>query len=143
MILTATFIGHRDCFDISKDAIKQKIVELIEHGYSVFTNGAMGNFDLLCAKCVYELKQIYPQIKNIVVIPYLSFKIPFQEYFDEVVYPEGFEKYHFKSAIVKRNRYLVDNATASICYVKYSFGGAIETFKYAEKKGIAIINLAK
>lgn len=143
MALTATFIGHRECFDISKEIVKQKIVQLVKMGYVEFLNGAMGSFDLLCAQCVYELKQTYPQIKSVIVIPYLSFKIYYQKYFDEVVYPEGFENYHFKSAIIKRNRYLVDNASACICYVKHSFGGAINTFKYAEKKGITIINLAK
>jgi len=98
---TATFIGHRECFEISKEIVEENIIKLIEQGYDEFLNGAMGAFDRLCAKCVSELKKDYPHIKNVVVIPYLSFRIECSELFDEVVYPEGFEKYHFKSAIIK------------------------------------------
>lgn len=141
---TATFIGHSECLDVSEERIKENILDLIDEGYDQFLNGAMGGFDRLSAKCVFEIKQKYPHIKNYVVIPYLSFKIECAEYFDEVVYPEGFEKYHFKAAIIKRNHYLVDNSNTAICYVKYSFGGAAKTLDYAIKKNnIRIINMAK
>ncbi len=63
-------------------------------------------------------------------------------FFDDVIYPEGLEAYHFKSAITKRNRYMVDNATVAICYVKYSWGSAVQTFSYAKKCGLEIYNLA-
>ena len=142
--LTATFIGHRDCYGVSEEMIKKNITALIEKGYDKFLNGSMGAFDRLCSKCVFDIKCIYPHIKNIVVIPYLSFKIECIEYFDDIVYPDGFEKYYFKSAIIKRNEYLVDKSDAAICFVEHSWGGAAKTFAYANKrKSITIINLAK
>ena len=49
---------------------------------------------------------------------------------------------HYKAAIGKRNEWLVDNADLLISFVKNNAGGAYETLRYAEKKGIAIINIA-
>ena len=101
---TATFIGHRDCFGISSDLVKSSIERLLEQGVTDFLNGGMGSFDWLCARAVYELKiSSHPEIRNYLVIPYLSFSIREKKSFDDILYPEGFEKYHFKSAIPARN----------------------------------------
>ena len=89
----------------------------------------------------YMLKEKYPHIENILVIPYLTFNVNNKELFDETLYPDGFEKYHFKAAIVKRNRYLVDNSKYAICYVTHDWGGAAQTYKYAKKKGLNIIDI--
>ena len=59
------------------------------------------------------------------------------------IYPEGFEKYHFKAAIPARNRYLVDNAAYALCYVTHGWGGAAQTLERAQKKGLTIINLGE
>lgn len=73
---TATFIGHRDCFGISSDLVKSSIERLLEQGVTDFLNGGMGSFDWLCARAVYELKiSSHPEIRNYLVIPYLSFSI--------------------------------------------------------------------
>ena len=70
---TATFIGHNDCYGITENQVKDAIRELIEKGVTDFLSGGQGGFDRLCGRCVYELKREYPQIKNYLVIPYLSF----------------------------------------------------------------------
>ena len=101
----------------------------------------MGGFDWMYAHIVFDLKKKYPQIRNYLVIPYLSFNIRKPKYFDSVIYPEGFEKYHFKAAIPARNRYLIDNSAYAICYVTHGWGGAAQTFERAKKKGLEIINL--
>lgn len=59
------------------------------------------------------------------------------------IYPEGFEKYHFKAAIPARNRYLVDNSAYAICYVTHDWGGAAKTYQRAVKKGLTIIKLGE
>ena len=46
--------------------------------------------------------------------------------------------------IIKANRYMVDCSDFLVCFVKYSFGGAVKTLEYAEKKGnIRVINLCE
>lgn len=140
---TATFIGHSECYGIDEGQVRREISKLIENGVTDFISGGMGNFDWMCARIVFDLKKKYPQIRNYLVIPYLSFNIRDPKYFDSVVYPEGFEKYHFKAAIPARNRYLIDNSSYAICYVTHGWGGAAQTLERAKKKGLVIINLGE
>ena len=140
--ITATFIGHKDCFGLDEGRVRAEIIGLIHSGIVQFLNGYMGGFDVLCARLVHELKKDYPYIKNFAVIPYLTHKIDREEYFDEIIYPEGFEKYHFKAAIPKRNKYLVENSCAAVCYVAHDWGGAAKTLEMAYKNNVRVINLA-
>lgn len=138
---TATFIGHSECYGVDNAAVRSAIVALIEKGVSEFISGGMGGFDWICARAVYELKKEYPHIRNSLVIPYLTFTIRNKELFDDVIYPDGFEKYHFKAAIPKRNRYLIDNSAYAICYVKHGWGGAAKTYEMAKKQKLEIIDV--
>ena len=140
---TATFIGHKECYGVQACDIREEIIKLIEIGITDFLNGGMGHFDWMCAKIVFDLKKDYPQIHNYLVIPYLTFTILEEKYFDSIIYPDGFEKYHFKAAIPARNKYLVDNAAHAICYVTHGWGGAAQTFERAKKKGLHLVNLGE
>ena len=139
----ATFIGHSECYGLNRDNIRPKVIKLIELGVTDFYSGGMGSFDWMCAHVVYDLKKDYPQLNNHLVIPYLTFNILEKKYFDSIIYPEGFEKYHFKAAIPARNRYLVDNAKYALCYITHGWGGAAQTFERAKEKGPVIINLGE
>lgn len=138
---SATFIGHSECFGLESNRVRSEIIKLIGTGVTDFYSGGMGDFDRMCARIVYELKRDYPQIHNCLVIPYLSFAVFEKEYFDSIIYPEGFEKYHFKSAIPARNKYLVDNSQYALCYITHGWGGAAQTYERAKKKGLIIVNL--
>lgn len=138
---SATFIGHNECYGLNMDLIYSEIIKFIEEGVTDFYSGGMGDFDRICAHIVFELKKKYPQIHNYLVIPYLSFTVFEREYFDAIIYPEGFEKYHFKAAIPARNKYMVDNARYALCYVTHSWGGAAQTYRQAKKKGLVVVNL--
>ena len=140
---TATFIGHKECYGVSSEQVREEIIKLIENGVTDFLSGGMGSFDWMCARIVFELKKTYPHIHNNLVIPYLTFTILEEKYFDSIIYPEGFEKYHFKSAIPARNKYLVENSAYAICYVTHGWGGAAQTFEKAVKKGLTVINLGE
>ena len=118
---TAVFIGHNECYGVTSEQIKEAIVSLIDKGVTEFLSGGQGGFDRLCGRCVYELKKEYPHISNYLVIPYLSFNVYNDELFDSIIYPDGFEKYHFKAAIPARNKFMVDNASYAICFVNTGF----------------------
>lgn len=137
---TAVFIGHNECYGVTSEQIKEAIVSLIDKGVTEFLSGGQGGFDRLCGRCVYELKKEYPHISNYLVIPYLSFNVYNNELFDSIIYPDDFEKYHFKAAIPARNKFMVDNASYAICYVNHGWGGAAKTYERAKKKGLNIIN---
>ena len=141
----AIFIGHNECYGVSAQQVEQAIIDLINKGVNVFISGGQGGFDRLCAGCVHRLKKQYPHIKNCLVIPYLTFTVFNKDIFDDIIYPEGFEKYHFKAAIPARNRYMVDNADILFAVWDKSSGGTGNTVNYAlsliekgEKKEIRI-----
>ncbi len=79
---SAVFIGHNECWDINKTDISTASENLIQQGIEVFFSGGMGRFDWLGAEVIYDLKKKYPQIKNILVIPYLHFNIRDENIFD-------------------------------------------------------------
>ena len=139
---TATFIGHSTCFGLNEFEIEAKIKELIFAGITTFLCGGMGDFDRICSAAVFRLKKGFPHIKLLLVIPYISFAKNASDIYDEIIYPEGFEKFHFKKAIIMRNRYLVDNSFVAICYIKNKPSRAYNTFEYASKQNIDIINFA-
>lgn len=140
---TATFIGHRDCYSVNEDEVRSYIVELISCGVTDYLCGGMGSFDWMCARIVNKLKKEYPQIRCFLVIPYLTFNVLNSEYFDDIIYPEGLENYHFKAAIPKRNEYMIEHSSHAICYITHDWGGAAQTYQKAVKQGLVLKNFGK
>ena len=138
---TVVFIGHGRVYRLDDDKLKAVIKTAIDNGAELFLNGGMGDFDYICARIVKSLQKDYPHVKSELVIPYLTFKPRSMDCFDSSVYPDGFEKYHFKAAIGARNKWMVNQSQLAICYVDHDWGGAVETFRYAVKKNLEIINL--
>ena len=142
---TAVFIGHGDC-PLSVEDIKPFIEQEIRNGVEVFLSGGQGRFDINAAYAVHKLKPKYPHIRNILCVPYHNFRIFDKEIFDEIINPvfSNSESYTgYKTAIPKRNRYMLQSASTAICYITHISGGAYNTFKLAKKKKLAIINISK
>lgn len=137
---TCCFIGHSERYGLSSERMRTAIENLIGCGVTDFLCGGMGNFDWMCARLTYEQKKKYPNIRCGLIIPYLTFRVLEPKYFDSVVYPEGFEKYHFKAAIVARNRYLVNQSAYALCYVTHSWGSTAKIYVRACRKGLSAVN---
>ena len=138
---TCCFIGHSECYGLSSERVRTAIEDLIDRGATDFLCGGMGNFDWMCARITHELKQKHPHVRCDLVIPYLTFRVLEPRYFDDIVYPEGLERYHFKAAIVARNRYLVDQSAYALCYVTHGWGGAAKTYARAKRQTLYLVNL--
>ncbi len=136
------FIGHDECYGVTSEEVKKQILKCIKKGATNFYSGGQGGFDRLCARCVDRLKLTKRHIKNILIVPYPNFNVFEKEIFDEIVYPDGFEKYHYKAAIPKRNKYMVDCCDTAICFIKHGWGNAVKTYEYAKRKNLKIINLS-
>ena len=152
--ITACFTGHRkipsnDIPKIKKELIKT-LSECIENGYRYFGAGGALGFDTIAALAVLELKQQYPQIKLILVLPCLEqtkgwndTDIEKYEWIkskaDKVVYTSD---NYFRGCMQKRNRHLVDNSSLCICYLTENTGGTFYTVQYAKKNTLKIINIA-
>jgi len=141
--MTVTFCGHGDIQYGSE--IKKKLYEMLENlinqGADEFLLGGYGNFDMMAAHTVRDLKEQYPNIQSVFVMPYLN-----REYdtalYDETIYPD-IEHIPKRLAIIKRNEYMVDAADVVIAYVEHGWGGAAKTMMYAIKKGKQIVSLCE
>lgn len=66
-----------------------------------------------------------------------------EKYRDSVSSMEAsFRKCHFKAAIGERNKWLAENCDMMIVYIKRDYGGAYKCYKYAQKLGVPIMNIA-
>ena len=140
---TAVFIGNRDCYDVSIQKIKDAITDAINAGITTFVSGGLGYFDETCANLVHELKAQYPNIKNVLLIPYRNFRVFNKDIFDEITFP--FEHDHttyidYKSAIPRRNEIMVSMSGTAICCV-HREGGASRTLELAKNQKLKIINI--
>jgi uncharacterized phage-like protein YoqJ len=136
-----------------KDTLLEWIEILIkeECAKRFISGGALGT-DQCAFWCVHIMKQKYPDIKNIVAIPFknqdkvwtLEQKQWYQKMLrlaDEVINVEEIEKYkvndntplgEFSAAkMQKRNEYMVDNSSKMIAVFDGSKGGTANCVKYA------------
>ena len=113
-----------------------------------FVAGNYGRFDSLAAQAVRKAKKQHPDILLFYLRPYHPAERSFTPAgFDGSFYPPGMETVPRKLAIVRANRYMVDNSQFLIAYARYTVSNAWELTEYAwkrEKKGlIHVENLAQ
>ncbi len=158
------FIGHRTIENNVniKTLIKNTIILLISKGAKTFLFGGKGEFDNLCWEVVSSLKKEYPFIKRIYIRS--SYEIISKQYedyllslYEETYFPPCL-KNSGKSSYVKRNAYMIENATCCVfyynekyklqmkatknnmCFKKQNSGTRI-AYIYANNKNKKIINL--
>ena len=152
---TCCFTGHRLIPNAEIPCIKEKLKEtvrgLITQGVIYFGAGGALGFDTLAAQTVLDLKEEYPHIKLILVLPCVNqtkgwkqSDIDMYEFIkskcDKFVYTS--EDY-YDGCMLKRNRHLVDNSSYCVCYLKQKRGGTAYTYNYAVKQGLKVINIAE
>lgn len=139
--------GHRDVYN-DVFGVLSELIEgfILSHGVSEFWTGGMGNFDKCFASAVCCLKRKYPMIKLILIKPYFSNELNtnkdyYESAYDDVVIPDIVAGVHPKSAITKRNRWMVQNSNFIVTYVCRDFGGAYDAKKYALRLGKKIYEI--
>lgn len=146
---TCFFIGHREAseelFPVLTEVVERHI---IEYNVTDFVVGQYGNFDKLAAKAVRVVKKRHPTVTLTLLLPYHPYDrpIPVPKGFDRTYYPPGMETVPKRAAIVRANRYMVDNSTHLIAYVWHPGSNARNLLEYAQTKSrnrmIRIENLA-
>ena len=143
-----SFIGHREIY--GQISLHKKLEEIVReclcaHEFIEFYVGRNGDFDILAASVIKKVQRSFGDHDSALnlVLPYPIKDLEYYEnYYDEVHIPIDSD-IHPKAAITKRNQWMIDNSDLLIAYVEPDHkGGAYTTVKYAEKKGIKIINLA-
>ena len=139
--------GHRVLEkNFSSSRLENILTRVIQAGFNTFLVGMAIGFDIECLKILNKLKKDF-QIKTIACIPCESQDYKFtkeqkEEYenllqtVDEKVL---ISKTYTKYCMMKRNRYMVDNCSLLIAYLKRDFGGTFNTVEYAKHKGIQIL----
>ena len=149
---TCCFTGHRELSASSRKKLairlEELIICLIERGIQYYEAGGALGFDTLAAQTVLKLKNKYPNIKLILVLPCMTQTRGWptkdvEEYerikaqADQVVYTS---QEYTRGCMFQRNRYLVDNSSVCICYLIKNSGGTAYTVNYANQQGLEVIH---
>ena len=99
--------------------------------------GNYGHFDALAARAVIDAKKRHPEVTLTLLLPYHPFDrpIPTPEGFDGTFYPPGMETVPKRIAIVRANRYMVENSSHLIAYAWHPASNALELVEYAQRMG--------
>ena len=147
MSKVCSFFGHR--FILEKEEVKEQLKSLAqrlikEEGVDIFYLGEQGDFEIIAAEVLNELKLTYPFIQRIEVICFAEqlqrngkIKSDGFEYLDEL------DRCKRKARIIKRNQWVVDNSDILVFYVNTPYGGAYQSYLYAKKKNKQIIYFVK
>ena len=144
------FIGHRDADERLLPRLELVIDRLIrEEHVRYFYVGGYGGFDRVAAAAVRRMKQKYPDITLMLVLPYHPAERPTEapDGFDGTYHPDGLESTPKRYAIVRANRIMVDACDWLICYVRHGAGNSRKLLEYAslrEKKSfVKIMNICE
>lgn len=135
------FIGHREAGESLRPALTQAVERHItEYGVTDFFVGHYGGFDGLAAGVVKTAKKRHPEVTLTLLLPYHPYTrpTPTPPGFDGTFYPPGMENVPRRFAIVRANRWMIDNSTHLIAGVWHTASNSWEQLKYAklrEKKG--------
>lgn len=137
--MTVTFCGHSHVSDAADLSVWQdKVLNLlVSEGADRFYLGGYGDFDRMAAEAVKAKKAEKPDIEMALVTAYLSRQAD-GEFYDYMIYPT-LKDVTQRSAIPKRNEWMVDSADVVVAYVTHEWGGAAKTLEYARRCGKRVI----
>ena len=131
------FIGHREADEQLLPRLELEIEKLIAvENVRYFYVGGYGGFDRIAASAVKHVKQKYPDITLMLVLPYHPADHPTEtpNGFDGTYYPDGLENTPKRYAIVRTNKILVDTCNYLICYVNHGASNSRNLLEYAQRR---------
>lgn len=144
------FTGHRILTgtDFDVHLLERVVVDLVKAGYKRFLCGMAVGFDMIAAQVVLALKDEYG-LQLVACLPCENQTDKFSQK-NKALYESilsrcdekvTLEKQYVSGCMHKRDRYLVDNSDALVCFLRKESGGTYYTVNYAEKSGKKIIRL--
>ena len=137
------FGGRDTSYDIVPQ-LRECLEQAIELGCDTFYLGNYGNFDHIMSRETRILKEKYPHIKRVLVIPYATKEIEmnrmyYETYYDCIILPDKARTVHPKFAIPKKNEWVIDNSDVVITCPASYYGGSRRAEEYAQKKNKIIL----
>ena len=144
------FIGHREADEQLLPRLELEIEKLIAvENVRYFYVGGYGGFDRIAASAVKHVKQKYPDITLMLVLPYHPADHPTEtpNGFDGTYYPDGLENTPKRYAIMRTNKIMVDTCNYLVCYVNHGASNSRKLLEYAKQREIKglirIINISE
>lgn len=152
--LVCCFTGHRSLGEAQmrglSETLDRVLESLIRRNITVFRAGGAIGFDTLAALKVLEKKECYPHVQLHLYLPCRDQTNGWNEtnrrayaYIlsraDEVV---CLHERYVSGCMLERNRRMVQGSHCCVGYCTSSKGGSAYTLRYAEKKGLRVINIA-
>lgn len=149
-----SFTGHRAIPNEIRNYLLGRVKDAVNYLYprgikTYLTGGAIG-FDTLAAMAVIKCREVYKDIRLILVIPCRDQARTWTPH-DVVVYENikqladevvCLSEYYYNGCMHARNRYLIDNSDSCVCYLTRASGGTAYTIRYARERGLSVYNLA-
>ena len=137
--------GHRVLLMDIEKPLREVLERLVkEQGVTEFFTGGMGEFDALFARTVRSMKRTDPQLRLVLVLPYLTRQVAtekawYESHYDEILIPAELDGVHPKAAITLRNRWMVDHSDFVVAALRRDYGGAAEATRYAKTRGKVVV----
>ena len=147
---TCAFTGHRELFsDFDRELLERVTESLIRRGISTFLCGMARGFDLVAGETVLKLRGKYKNVRLIACIPYEGqadyFSSSDRERYENILSfcdeKRVFAAEYNRFCMFARDRYLVDNCSTLVCYLRKNKGGTYYTVNYAKRTGVKIIEI--
>ncbi len=148
MTSSCAFTGHRVLKDLDYALLDRVIVNLIKNGCTRFYCGMARGFDLAAAESLLMLKREY-NAELVACIPCerqsdgysRADKARYDRIIENCSEVICLSEDYYVGCMHVRDRFMVDNSDAVICYLRKKSGGTYYTVRYAEKAGKKIIGL--
>ena len=148
------FTGHRpeklNCPEEQVKALLDAAVrQAVEDGFTTFITGMARGVDIWAGQAVLKLRAQNPAIKLVAASPYKGFEDrwsdAWKEQYSFLLQWADAVRYicpgYSKGAFQKRNEWMVDRSSRVIAFYNGESGGTRNTIRYAESKGVQVINL--
>ena len=149
-----SFSGHRiisdPIFEL-KNRLISVVTDCIKDGFTNFITGGALGFDTLAEQVIIDLKGKYPSITLTLALPCppeeqtAKWTENQQKIYNEILHKADevivISPHYINGCMQKRNRFMVDNSTKLICYLRQNRGGTFYTVNYAGKNNKCIIRL--
>lgn len=144
---SAAVTGHRNlCYGLDREQLKKTFEELVKRGFVTFYVGLATGFDTECFHVLKEIRKSVP-IRIVGCAPYRGQSDGWNEK-DRDVYRKMcseldekvvLNEFYTPCCMHERNRYMVDNSSVLVAYLKRRSGGTYYTVRYARETGKEIV----
>ena len=149
------FTGHRNIHQSDElkigAQVRKQVLTLIEKGVTTFYVGGAVGFDMLAAESLIHLREeenIDLRIVSALPFPEWRDKWSKSEKRRQDIIMEKSDEVFFvanrysREAYLTRDRKMVDESAYCIAYCTRRSGGTAYTIRYAQKKGLRVVNVA-